>query len=178
MLKSCGGLDDWFPELLNIELSHIRSIWQMLDDQFQGGDGNTLDWQKYSALGWVLKLNESESLSQRLSVPKDFRRSVMQLSENGQLLDNWRDLTAAGLLKAIENLGALRQTSRSESIIALISVCSGKDHAVLLRIITGVKLIGVDGLSNAGELAGAAIGSAIREARLDYIRSQIYSMSS
>ncbi len=176
VLQSCAGMQDWFSELGSIDTAKLGLVWNRIDADFSkmpdnASGADTLQWQKYAALGWFLLPDQSRSLSTRLKVPKKFQRGVMHLAEYGVLLSSWQTVSDEDLLEVVSSMGALRQSSDFEALLKVIGICGESDPDKLVQLCRALSRIGVADIQQIKKMSGTRLGEAIQRARLEYIHS-------
>lgn len=170
VLQDCQGLESWFPEIANIELSELGNVWHGIDNSERDV---SLEWAKYVVLGWFLSPEQSLSLSLRLKVPKKYQQSIVHMSKFGHRLSAWKNLPDADVLDIVVSMGALKQFSAFEAFLSVVEYCrqqnstSGFDG--LLSVVETVGKIGAKDVTQQSNLSGADLGEAIRAVRIEYI---------
>ena len=151
-LSECGGLSDWFPELIdrNFAFSSVDSIDRFCE----------LDLEKKSF----------ESLVKRLKLSKKYEVASIHWSSFSRLIKNWRGSSKEELYDCLHSTNFFHDPSNLNRMLNLAGKHGSYEVEDLENILN--KLADMDFEYNRNELFGEALGRQIREFRIEWLRSQ------
>ncbi len=168
VLQDANALQPWFVELYAPEADWVLH-------------GKTA-LQRFGSLGLATQTQALARLAERLKAPKRFERFGFAASKVAKALVNWRSITAAELLAALQLSGALQGDAleRREDFLALLAMltdaCGEFEAGALARLAGSVSLLSAAAAIQAADDAGAKIpsgpelGLAIAQVREAYIQ--------
>lgn len=151
VLKDCGCLSLWFPELEDIHL----------DD----GLGNAE--ARYGAIGWSLAPAPMQALSKRLKTPNAFARLADDIARHGRLLSDWRGADVEELLAALIAINGFRDPDRRRAALAVAGFKAGVNLNDLDEALVRIENDLAAERPRWPKLSGPEIGAHLRKARLD-----------
>ena len=119
---------------------------------------------------WCEQCDESQirSICARLRVPNRTRDFVLRTHRAASVMVQWRDANADELMRSIERIRSFHEPEVAEAIVAFLE----RRYNVNLDDLRDVqRRLGAIGASVFRDLSGAALGAAIRDARLKLLVS-------
>ncbi len=157
-LERCGALTPWFVELRN----HVpEAAWL---------DGQQADPPMALETAWALvcgavSADAANALGARLRAPKACLTSASQLLLWGRQLSDWRRLTAAELVAALQSMGAFKPGAWPPPSVAAMQRrydCSLQDLAAVIEVV--VAAVSSQSVLDDG-FSGKAIGDELTRRR-------------
>ena len=153
VLKQCGCLSPWFPELEK----------QILDASPDGA------LPRYGALGWSLSPDAVKSLSKRLLAPKAHLRLALDVAGHGRALSTWRALDAARLHRALSAINGYRDRRRRTGVFAVVQAKSAAPMHELDAALTQIEQAMAAVRRDSPQLSGAELGRRLQAERIKLI---------
>lgn len=154
VLAEAGALEPWLSELA---------------DGWHVPPGLETPEQRFAALAWRRDPAAVAALCARLKAPNRYRDLARHVAEHGPVLAEWRDQPPEVVLEALTAIGAAAAQRDPQPALTVVAACAGRDLGDLGRLVRDLGGIGSEPFRRQG-LAGAALGSAIRDARLQRVR--------
>ena len=151
VLKDCGCLSQWFPELEGIRLDAALADAEA----------------RYGAIGWSLAPAPMQALSKRLKTPNAFARLADDVARHGPLLSAWRRADAEELLAAIAAINGFRDPARRRAAFAVAGFKAGVNLDSLDAALIRIEGELVAGRRSWPKLSGPEMGARLRRERLD-----------
>lgn len=156
VLEEASAMSPWLAELSGRTLLFPRAL--------------TEPEARFAALAWEMSPDSVTALCQRLKAPNRFQRLTGHVAGHGHTLAQWPAQEPEAVLEALTAIGVGSRQRDPEPALAVVEACSGRDLDDLRRLADRVQGIGSAPFLEQG-LSGKALGEAIREARLDLIRT-------
>jgi len=154
VLQACGGLADWFEELIPVA-SRIAEVLACAEAPVE----------RFAALCWLLPSNGVDDLCRRLKAPREHIRWAGNIARHGRSFARWRALPAQELLDALTACGAFRQVAEFDRLLRLTAALGEAPLDDLQACVARLRAISSEPFRTKG-LSGAELGSALRAARL------------
>lgn len=154
VLDACGGLTHWFCELTPVA-GRLRTVL----------DAGSEPVDRFAAIGWLVSPTALDGLCDRLKAPGQYRRLAGDVARFARTFVDWRALPPEQLLDALIACGVFRKATEFARLLVLIEALSGETLADLRARVDQMRALSPSLLQSRG-LSGAALGAALRAARL------------
>ena len=158
VLAEAAALSPWLTELESVEFALPRVL--------------TEPEHRFGALAWSLPVRQVAELAARLKAPGRFHRIGEQVARHGGTLAAWEDASAEALLEAVTAVGALSRERDPEPVLTVVEACAECDLTELRHLIDRLRAVESRPFLDQG-FTGPAVGEAMREARLERIRTAL-----
>jgi tRNA nucleotidyltransferase (CCA-adding enzyme) len=164
VLRHCHAFSIIFPEFVKL---YDQLIAQLALYQKTSSD----PLLRFAAIMQLLTIEQINSLSKRLAVPKDYVQSTLLVKNNFELLNTAQ--SAADILNLFEKTDAFRRPERWQlftEICFLLNISLTKQITQLNEALAAARTVPITPLIGQG-LQGQALGEAIHQARLLAIKN-------